>query len=118
MQPAEPVCPTIDHDPSVVVLDEQRTMASVLTRARLDLAPRTEKREFEDAFFCRHAGVRSGSVVNLSYVAQTASSLFGNEMLHRSPQPALCTLTNWQCKEHSVRRRAPLGHLHFGETWQ
>jgi len=44
MQSAEPVRATINHDPSVAVLNEQRAMAVVPTRAHLNLAARAEKR--------------------------------------------------------------------------
>jgi hypothetical protein len=44
MQSVEPIRATINHDPSVPVLNEQRAMAVVPTRAHLDLAARAEKR--------------------------------------------------------------------------
>ena len=50
LQLAEPVSSAIDHDPSILVLDQQGTMTSVPSRARFDLAPRAEKRKLKLAF--------------------------------------------------------------------
>jgi len=59
MQSAEPIRPTINHDPSVPVLNEQRTMPVVPTRAHLDLAARSEKRKFKNLVLCCHFGRQS-----------------------------------------------------------
>jgi hypothetical protein len=44
MQSAEPVRSTINHDPSIFVLNQQCAMASVLTRTRLNFATRAKER--------------------------------------------------------------------------
>lgn len=47
VKPAQPVCSTINHDARPVALNKQRAMASMPTRACLDLAARTEERQLE-----------------------------------------------------------------------
>lgn len=44
IQLAKPIPAAIKHDPSIFVLDKQRTVALMPTRANLDFAPRTKKR--------------------------------------------------------------------------
>ena len=43
-QSAKPIRAAINHDSSIILLDKQRTVASMPTRINLELAPRTEKR--------------------------------------------------------------------------
>ncbi len=43
IEPAEPICAAINHDPRVLVLDQQRAVALVPPRVHVDFAPRTEK---------------------------------------------------------------------------
>ena len=47
VEPAQPVRPTINHDAYLVALNKQRAMASVPTRAGLDLAARAEECQLE-----------------------------------------------------------------------
>jgi len=53
-QSAKPIRATVNHDSSIVVLDEQRTVALMPTGANLDFAPRAKKREFKSLFSWRH----------------------------------------------------------------
>jgi hypothetical protein len=51
VKPAKPICPAIYHDPGVLVLNQQCTMASVPGRTYFDLAACAEKREFKHSVF-------------------------------------------------------------------
>ena len=51
-QPAKPIRPAIDHDPSLFVHNQQCTVPVVTARAYFDLAARAEKRKFKHIVFC------------------------------------------------------------------
>ena len=54
VQATEPIRAAIDHDTGVAVLNQQRTMASVPVRARLDLSARAKKPNVKNIALCRH----------------------------------------------------------------
>jgi hypothetical protein len=54
VKPPKPICPAIYHDPGVLVLNQQCTMASVPARTYFDLAARTEEGDFKHGVFCCH----------------------------------------------------------------
>ena len=49
-QSAKLIRARLNHDSSIVVLDEQRTVALMPTGANPDFAPRAKKREFKSLF--------------------------------------------------------------------
>jgi len=86
-QPAKPIRPAIDHDPSLFVHNQQCTVPVVAARAYFDLAARAEERKFKHIVFatdCRQTAFCLRTRRRPSNIGQIGDQDRG-EIFYKSP---------------------------------